>query len=69
MAARHLRDAGYTVIEAADGVKAWRYCQRPPSPIDAVVADVVMPRMLTRETRGGLRPRRPQPRPVEYTRK
>lgn len=45
VASRMLRDAGYAVIEAADGLHAWTLFQSDPSRFQAVVADVVMPRM------------------------
>ena len=60
MAARHLREAGYTVVEARDGSEAWQWFQRQPSRIDAVVADVVMPRMTGTELAARLRDERPE---------
>jgi len=45
VAGRMLREAGYTVIEAADGLQAWTLFHGDPSRFQAVVADVVMPRM------------------------
>ncbi|MDH3213785.1 MAG: response regulator [Myxococcales bacterium] len=40
--AAELEDAGFAVIQAADGKEAWqRFCERQP---DAVVTDMVMPR-------------------------
>jgi CheY-like chemotaxis protein len=55
MATRYLRDAGYSVIEAAGGVEAWQHFQRHPSEIDAAVLDVVMPRMSGTELAARLR--------------
>jgi two-component system, cell cycle sensor histidine kinase and response regulator CckA len=40
-----LRDAGYTVIEAADGVDGLRIARREGGAIDLVLTDVVMPGM------------------------
>jgi DNA-binding NtrC family response regulator len=40
--ATELGDAGFEVVEAADGAEAWeRFCERPP---DVVITDLVMPR-------------------------
>jgi CheY-like chemotaxis protein len=55
MATRYLREAGYSVVEAADGVQAWEYFQREPTRVDAVLADVVMPRMPGTELAARLR--------------
>jgi PAS domain S-box-containing protein len=45
-AARTLRQHGYTVLEAADGVEALRLCARAPSgAIRLVITDMVMPQM------------------------
>jgi two-component system, cell cycle sensor histidine kinase and response regulator CckA len=46
---RTLRERGYTVTEAADGVEALALARRQAVPPDLVVADVVMPRMGGRE--------------------
>jgi CheY-like chemotaxis protein len=43
--ARVLEDQGYRVIRAPDGLVAWELLQRATGSIDAVVVDVVMPRM------------------------
>jgi len=40
-----LRDAGYAVIEANDGLQAWTVFGRDPTAFHMLVADVVMPRM------------------------
>jgi nitrogen-specific signal transduction histidine kinase len=40
-----LRQAGFTVIEAADGRDALDQFDRQPGPVDLVVTDVVMPQM------------------------
>jgi CheY-like chemotaxis protein len=45
VATRVLRTAGYQVVEADDGLKAWAQFERDPSRFSALVADVVMPRM------------------------
>jgi PAS domain S-box-containing protein len=43
--ARALREYGYSVLEARDGVHALELAQRAPAPPDLVIADVVMPGM------------------------
>jgi CheY-like chemotaxis protein len=43
--ARVLKDEGYRVILAEDGLVAWQLLQKAKGRIDAVVADVAMPRM------------------------
>jgi two-component system, cell cycle sensor histidine kinase and response regulator CckA len=43
--ARTLREYGYSVIEARDGVQALELAQGAPAPPDLVIADVVMPGM------------------------
>jgi len=43
--ARVLKDQGYRVILAEDGLVAWQLLQKAKGRIDAVVADVAMPRM------------------------
>ncbi|HXE58474.1 MAG TPA: ATP-binding protein, partial [Gemmatimonadales bacterium] len=45
LAARLLRRAGYTVLEAADGAEALELVLSDPGPIDLVLTDVVMPRL------------------------
>jgi CheY-like chemotaxis protein len=44
-AARVLEEAGYTVAIAEDGAEALETLQRLPAQLDAVVSDIVMPRM------------------------
>jgi len=54
-----LRDHGYRALEAADGAAALGLCDSYPAPIDAIVTDVVMPRMTGGElarAAGQLRP-------------
>jgi PAS domain S-box-containing protein len=43
--ARSLREYGYTVLEARDGAEALEIALAAPAPPDAVIADVVMPRL------------------------
>ena len=43
--ARVLEDQGYRVIRAQDGFVAWELLQRAMGSIDAIIVDVVMPRM------------------------
>jgi PAS domain S-box-containing protein len=43
--ARALREYGYSVLEARDGVHALELAQNAPGPPDLVIADVVMPGM------------------------
>ncbi|MBA3893282.1 MAG: PAS domain S-box protein [Gemmatimonadales bacterium] len=43
--ARTLREAGFTVLDAADGETALELARRHDGPLAAVVVDVVMPRM------------------------
>lgn len=45
IATRILEEAGYEVIQAGDGVEALTYFLEDPGRFDAVVADVVMPRI------------------------
>jgi CheY-like chemotaxis protein len=47
--ARVLEDQGYRVLHAKDGFVAWQLLQRAKGSIDAVVADVAMPRMDGKE--------------------
>ena len=49
LAARGLRDHGYTVIEARNGVEAFEYIQEHPGTVDLLLSDVVMPEMGGRE--------------------
>jgi PAS domain S-box-containing protein len=54
-----LTNAGYTVIEAFDGVEGLRICSDPSTSIDLVLTDVVMPHMGGRELARGVREVRP----------
>jgi len=49
LACRGLKDHGYTVIEARNGIQALRYIRQHPGTIDLVITDVVMPEMGGRE--------------------
>jgi two-component system, cell cycle sensor histidine kinase and response regulator CckA len=49
MACRGLRDHGYTVLEARNGMEALALVQANPAIIDLVVSDVVMPELGGRE--------------------
>jgi PAS domain S-box-containing protein len=55
-----LQQEGYTVLEAADGLKALQLCERHAGPIDLLVADVLMPQMGGQELAQRLRATRPQ---------
>jgi PAS domain S-box-containing protein len=64
--ARSLRDYGYSVLEAGDGVEALELAQRQPTPPALVIADVVMPGMGGRELSDKLAERWPDI-PVLFT--
>jgi CheY-like chemotaxis protein len=49
VAVRMLRHAGHATVEAVDGRDAWDKLHRARVPIDAVLADVVMPQMTGTE--------------------
>jgi PAS domain S-box-containing protein len=49
LASRGLRDQGYSVVEARDGVQALQFIEQHPGAIDLVISDVVMPEMGGRE--------------------
>ena len=49
LACRGLKDHGYSVIEAQNGVQALEYIKHHPGTIDLVISDVVMPEMGGRE--------------------
>src|SRR5262249_21279358 len=56
---RTLRNAGYTVIEARDADHAVAIVERPDTPIDILLTDVVMPGMNGRELAEKLERARP----------
>jgi CheY-like chemotaxis protein len=49
LTARMLQQAGYDTLLAVDGLDAWRQLRREATKVDAVVSDVVMPRMTGTE--------------------
>jgi len=49
LASRGLRDHGYSVIEARNGVQALQYIEQHPGTVDLAISDVVMPEMGGRE--------------------
>jgi two-component system cell cycle sensor histidine kinase/response regulator CckA len=49
LACRGLRDQGYWVVEARNGVQALDYIEHHPGTVDLVISDVVMPEMGGRE--------------------
>jgi CheY-like chemotaxis protein len=59
-ASRVLREAGYRVREASDGVEAWELASREGAELDAVLSDVVMPRLTGVELLHRLAEVRPQ---------
>ena len=65
LAARTLREAGYTVLEAADGFGAQALAVEHGSTLDMLLTDVVMPKQSGRELAADLRRARPS-LPVLY---
>jgi len=61
---RILRQAGYTVQEAADALTAQRLIADPAQPLDVLVTDVVMPRMTGKALADAVRAMRPGTRVV-----
>ena len=57
--ARTLRECGYTVLEAADGLQALEILERHGAPVSLIVADVVMPQLSGRELAERVRERWP----------
>ncbi len=49
LACRGLKDHGYSVVEARNGIQALRYIREHPGEIDLIITDVVMPEMGGRE--------------------
>lgn len=60
VAARVLRRAGYTVLEAESGPQALATSRAAEGPIDLLLTDVVMPEMNGRELSQALAPERPE---------
>ncbi len=54
-----LRSAGYSILEASDGVEALEQLSSHEGPIHLVITDVVMPRMNGRQLMEHVRQRRP----------
>jgi PAS domain S-box-containing protein len=59
LTARSLRDAGYQVLEAADGEEAWGLAAGRVGELDLVITDLVMPRMGGKDLADRLRKERP----------
>jgi hypothetical protein len=59
LACRGLREQGYTVLEAADGVDAQSLALQHGNDVDMLVTDVVMPKQSGRELAADLRRARP----------
>ncbi len=59
LAAKVLEDAGYSVLQAANGLDAVTTAERHRGPIDLLVTDVVMPRLSGPELAQRLRGLRP----------
>ena len=49
LTARILRSAGYATVQLTDGHEAWNYLQRSGLAVDAIISDVVMPRVTGTE--------------------
>jgi len=60
LAARMLHEAGYETIEAVDGQDAWRRLRQTATKVDAIVCDVVMPRMTGTELLARIQANRPE---------
>jgi PAS domain S-box-containing protein len=64
LASATLRYAGYTVLEAADGIEAMEMSAKHEGPIHLLVTDVVMPRMGGGALTGALARERPEARVI-----
>jgi CheY-like chemotaxis protein len=60
LTARMLRQARYDTVLAVDGLDAWRQLRREATKVDAVVSDVVMPRMTGTELVARMQAYRPE---------
>lgn len=60
MIARSLREGGFRVVEAQGGMEALKAAAAQPSPIDLLLADILMPDMDGRELARRLISRRPE---------
>jgi signal transduction histidine kinase/CheY-like chemotaxis protein len=60
MLARGLRDAGYTILEARDGVEALDIASKSPVPPSLVIADLLMPKVSGQRLLGEFHARWPE---------
>jgi len=58
--ARSLREQGYNVLQAADGLEALEVAQRHNGAIHLLITDVIMPQMGGKDLADRLRPGRPE---------
>jgi CheY-like chemotaxis protein len=60
LAREFLMGAGYTVLEAPDGILAIETCKRHPGPIHLLLTDAIMPRMSGAELARRIKTLRPE---------
>src|SRR5690349_4821283 len=58
--ARVLRNAGYVIVEAQDGLDAWNQFRRQPDRFDLLLTDVVMPKVPGTELAARVHELRPE---------